>query len=172
MQRVVGFVVVVIIVIAVRFFTVDQNEVLKFNDGTVAILEKHGDPFVALIESTSPYFAGETANISQLRTQLAAARADAAQLMDEVNKISVPDDDLCKSFHATVVAFAANSDKVCTDFEAMIARMEANNPGEDSDWLEVANMLQNIATSVEAASSNLEVSQQTMAKKYKITLQY
>jgi hypothetical protein len=141
MPRVIGIVVVVLIALAVKLFTVDQGEVLKFNDTTVDILNKYEDPFEPLFVHFAPYFEGEQVNVEQIRQALTTVRSTVGTMNSEIQGLSVPDAELCKNFHSSVVAFAKMHETACDQIDTVLEYVATHNPPSDADTQEVLSQL-------------------------------
>ena len=100
MKRYVIMAIVVIAVVLFKVFTVDKTDVRRFNDKVVALVQESTPEFEAYEIQLGLYYDKETADLALMQAE--APRL--VTLMQDCNAkladIKVPNDDLCRAFHA------------------------------------------------------------------------
>ena len=116
-----------------KIFFVDSGEVRNFNDTLVDIVvssDANFDPYLGFLNQYSEGTEIDVAAMTQARDQLQTTiEADLTTLKE----ITVPDDELCKEFHSSSVAYVANSADVVAKYKEQIAYITEHNPGTEQD---------------------------------------
>ncbi|MDP6634823.1 MAG: hypothetical protein QGG42_08000 [Phycisphaerae bacterium] len=85
-------------VVAYRVFFVDSDEVGSFNDDLVDVISASDKSYQTFTGLLDDYCEGRTVNIQAMRVEQDRLNRKVQRDVDRIRKISVPDDELCKSF--------------------------------------------------------------------------
>lgn len=171
MHRTIATVVIVVAVIAIRFFTVDAGDVVKFNDDMVDLGGEFIDNYQSFKQQLDTYTDGQTVDAASLKQALADAQSRSQPIVEKIKGYSVPDNELCRNFHKSTVeftdAYAAHQEM----FDSIVTYVEAHSEPTDDDINHVMELMKPFQTELVLKLMTMDEAQKTMCDKYDITLQ-
>lgn len=155
----------------VSFFTVSGKDVSKFNDALVDSAQSVDQTFVPLGAIMDQYAEKKQVDVSVLNSAIANAGTAIDTKISGIEAMQVPDDDLCREFHASVRAYATHSRLFLGVYrDRFLPYVEAHNPGTDDDVAATQAMFTVAVKEDERLFEVVKACQVNMAKKYKMKL--
>ncbi|MFC1587745.1 hypothetical protein ACFL54_05490 [Planctomycetota bacterium] len=118
---------------AYRFFFVDSDEVIEFNNALIDMITQSNTRFDNISELEDKYYIGETIDVKNM-TLVQEVLADRIQKdLVRLNGIEIPDNELCREFHMSCLNYIENSLKLAGKYAEVIDYISKNNPCKDEE---------------------------------------
>ena len=155
-----------------RYFFVDTDEVIGFNDTLVDVVAASDENFSATGNYLDQYYAGEEIDVAALKSARDQLESNVRKDLQILSEVTVPEDEVCVRFHGDAVRYIENSLKMTESYAEAIDYISVHNPGTEADWEVVDKILETVIASDEICFSAVSHSQQAMAEKYNFDLEY
>lgn len=153
------------------YFTISSGDVVKWNDNVVGIYARYGRAWSSFELALKPYFEDKPVDAAGLDRSFQKYEKDVHQASGEMRRATPPDDELCKSFHASLTQYADLQDAQLIEVKKLIEHVKAHNPGKPEDVEKVLKGFDDLGKKESSLQSVVEGAQQAMAKKFKIKMQ-
>lgn len=171
MKRGIIFGVVLLIGAIVSMFTVSGKDVGKFNDKLVDMVGDSNDRFTAIFATLDEYKSGKKIDVQRFENQTAELSKGVDNDNASIAALKVPDCDLCREFHGSVIDYLAVNQEYVTELGKVASYIGNHNPGNAADFAAVDAMLADEGEKEERLLGNVTDQQARMAKKYRLTLE-
>lgn len=155
---------------AVSFFTVDSGDVVEFNDELVGICQETDRSFQGYVLLLEQYAGGQQVELAALDREQARIARTVERARSEIGTIDVPDDDLCREFHAAVVAYVDNFAAVADAFEEVNGYIGSHNPGTEADLAAVQELFSESFQQEEVLLAKVQSAQKRMAAEHRLDI--
>ena len=132
--------VVIIGVMGYKAFFVDSDEVVRFNDRLVDMIGRYDAKFTQFGSYVEAYSNGDKVDVAQMTATNERLAKSVKSDRDVLKFMTVPDDEVCKEFHAACAAYVENSVKFLEANGKIIDHVSEHNPAGEGDS-EVVNAL-------------------------------
>ena len=102
---------------------------------------------------------------------MARFEKDIKQTAAELERATPPDDDFCKAFHASLVAFGNLQVAHLAEMRTLVEAMKAANPGSDEEVDRVAAAIDALGEKESVLQNVVGAKQKAMAREHKLRLQ-
>jgi len=172
MTKYVGIGAFILLGIIVSFFTVSNRSVLKFNDATVDDVTAVDSQFEKITKLMAAYSDDKNVDAEILAKEIATAESEINSIFTKIEKVKVPDSELCRDFHGSVLNYTKNSLVIMSIYkDKVLPYIKLHNPPSEKDSSAVEDMLSASIAEDERLLEALTAAQAAMAKKYKFKLE-
>ncbi|MCA9072770.1 MAG: hypothetical protein KDA84_27795 [Planctomycetaceae bacterium] len=169
--RLIGLVIGLVIFGISKAFFVDSDEVGRFNDKLVDVTAGNPQDFDNYLVYLNQYEEGQKVDVSSMRRERDGLEQKIQGYLATINKTDIPDDDLCREFHASVLEYERNFLAISQKCNEQIEYIAAHNPGSAEDVETVDNMVLDLLVKSESLFESLKAKQRELAQKHDLTLQ-
>lgn len=172
MVRIIIIVAVMLIGGIVSLFTVSGKDVAKYNDAMVAMAGTVDGSFAELIPFMNEYAEGKAIDLPRFTAAAEHAGQTIAAQSAVLEATKVPDDQLCRDFHASLTSYITNSKSIQRLYGGeVLTYVSAHNPPAPGDNEAVEKLFEDLIAKDTSLLQAVKASQQAMATKYKMKLQ-
>lgn len=154
-----------------KIFFVDSGEVLNFNDSLVEMVvssEANFDPFLQFI---GQYYEGEKVDVAAMTQARDTLKTEVESDVQALTEMTVPDDELCKSFHSSCLDYVSNSSDIVDKYEEQVAYIAKNNPGNEENMAALGAIVADLLEKDEQLLESVAEIQGKMAEKFDFELE-
>jgi hypothetical protein len=172
MNRLVVIVGIVIVGMIVSYFTISSKDVVGYNDKMVAAITHMDETFKPLSGHLEVYADAKPVDLNAFESGVQSVSDSVDRQLADLKAVAVPNDDLCRDFHASAIAYAENNLVYSAIYrEKALPYIRAHNPGSDKDVEAVTGMFNEVIAKDDKLMEAVQSRQTDMAKKYRIKLQ-
>ncbi len=166
MKRLGIYAVVIVIAMVIGFFTVDSDDVVKFNDKLVAIAGNNSERYDGYTTEINLYLTTGKCNASKLRSEQAKIKSGLESDLKQINETKVPDKDSCREFHTAVHDFVQYGQDCLKEYEQMTTYIEGHLPGQSADVTYIMATMEKIGTEDNKRFLRVQNTQKAMASEF------
>ena len=156
----------------VSFFTVSSKDVLRYNDSMVALAGEVDGSFAGLTPFMSDYGEDKTIDITGFKTAIDHTGQVIAEKMSVLRATKVPDDQVCRTFNDSLIAYVSNSQQLQVIYAGdVFTYVSAHNPATAGDSDAAGKFLEPLIAKDTELLQVVKTSQQAMATKFKMKLE-
>ena len=148
------------------------DEVLKYNDAMVDLIDGMNQSFDPFLATVGPYHDGEEVDIDEMDTELEKLVASVKMYKDQIKQLEVPEEPVCTNFHQACLSYINNAQEICVKYDEMVDYMADNNPATQADMAAAEAIVDPLAQRDEQLFQKVISSQETMARKFNFELEY
>lgn len=172
MNRLIVIVGIVIVGMIVSYFTISSKDVVGYNDRMVAAITRMDETFTPLSAHMDVYADAKPVDLQAFASSVQSVSQSVDSQLADLRAIAVPDDELCRDFHASAVAYAENNLVYSAIYrDKALPYIRAHNPGSEQDAAAVTGMFNEVIAKDDKLMETVQSRQADMAKKYRIKLQ-
>ena len=109
-----GFLVVCAII---SLFVVSSDDVVEYNDKTVVIVQSMDKVYEKYCQELFKYSSGQEADVAFMTKERKRIEKKVKQYRSKLKALTVPDCDLCRTFHICLIAYVKNAVKFYVKFK-------------------------------------------------------
>jgi hypothetical protein len=172
MNKFFGIGAIILVGVIASFFTVSNRSVLKFNDATIDKVSAVDGNFLPILKIMGEYSDNKAIDADKFSKVITESESGIKSVVTQIETAAVPDSDLCKNFHGSVLAYTKNSLAIVLVYkDKVLPYVKLHNPPTEKDASVVEGLLANSIAEDTRLLEAVKASQVSMAKKYKIKLQ-
>lgn len=172
MKRFALFGVFALIGVIVSLFTVSSKDVQRYNDAMVDTVGQVDQAFTLVLPYMETYSNGEAIVIDDFAHAVTemGTRIDTNIALVQAHK--VPDDEACRTFHASLLDYANNSKAIHAVYvDKLVPYIREHNPGTEADVEILDGFFGDLIAKDGTLLERVQSTQQAMASKHKMKLQ-
>lgn len=171
MKRFALFGVFALIGVIVSLFTVSSKDVQRYNDAMVETVGQVDEAFTLVVPFMETYSNGEAVVIDDFARAVTEMGTRIDSRIAEVQAHQVPDDEACRTFHASLLDYANNSKAIHAVYaDQLVPYIREHNPGTQADIAVLDGFFGDLMTRDESLLERVQSTQQAMASKHKMKL--
>jgi hypothetical protein len=172
MAKYLGIGAFILLGIIVSFFTVSNRSVLKYNDATIDEVTAVDSQFEKITKIMEDYSGNKNVDADLLAKEITIAESEMNRIFAKIETEKVPDSELCRDFHGSVINYTKNSLVIMSVYkDKVLPYIKLHNPPSEKDSSAVEDMLFESIAEDERLLAELSAAQAAMAKKYKFKLE-
>lgn len=172
MVRIIIIIAIMVIGGIVSLFTVSSKDVLRYNDSMVALAGAVDGSFAELTPFMSKYGEDKAVDIAAFKTAIDHTGQVIAEKMSVLRATKVPDDQVCRNFNDSLVAYVSNSQQLQVIYAGdLFTYVSAHNPATAGDYDATEKFLEPLIAKDTELLKAVKNSQQAMAAKFKMKLE-
>ena len=171
MKNVLWIAIAAVIFAGYTWFGKIQDEVIVFNDNLIDLLEQEEKSFTNYIDYLEKYYMHEVIDVEQMNIALNALATNHASISGHIKQMDVPNYEVCRTFHTTVVNFLDNDARIITIYADVSKYIESNNPGTEPDIDEISVMLDPLLELNDSIFNEIIIAQKNMSDKFRFKLE-